>query len=74
MSQEAQEARGCAAVVVTGRLYLSNGDPGYPDEYCDNEALPGSDYCEDHEENEGDIDPDYIDPDLEFQYEREGRD
>lgn len=39
----------CEAVVVQGRFYLANGDPGYPDEYCDNEAVPGSTFCNQHQ-------------------------
>lgn len=58
------EVRGCGAVVVQGRFYLSNGDPGYPDEYCDNEALPDSDYCEDHQGADEDLGPEDIDPDY----------
>lgn len=41
----------CAAEVVAGQMYLSNGDPGYPSEYCDSPVAPGrGEYCEDHEE------------------------
>lgn len=54
------EPRGCNAVVVQGRLYLSNGDPGYPDEYCDNEAEEGSDFCSQHDEDgDHDFEPDW---------------
>jgi hypothetical protein len=38
----------CEAIVVQGRNYLSNGDPGYPDEYCEEEAEPGTTFCAKH--------------------------
>jgi hypothetical protein len=51
--QEYLEAniQGCAAVTYPGRMYMANGDPGYPDEYCENPVAPGrGEYCELHEE------------------------
>lgn len=46
--------RGCAAIVVQGRWTLNNGDPGDPDEYCDNLVAPGcGEYCQDHHGWEG---------------------
>lgn len=58
----AEPQYGCNAVITRGQKYLANGDPGYPDEYCPAGAVPGSDYCTEHEgyedgEDEGD-DPD----------------
>jgi hypothetical protein len=38
----------CEAVISEAVYYLPNGDPGYPAEYCENEAAEGSDYCEEH--------------------------
>ena len=38
----------CQATVHEAVFYLSNGDPGYPAEGCDNEALPGTEFCADH--------------------------
>lgn len=53
------ETRYCKAIAVPGRMYLSNGDPGYPDEGCDEEAEEDSDYCAKHRICEDDeIDPD----------------
>lgn len=41
----------CEAVVVTGRMYMSNGDPGYPDEYCDSLVAVGKgNFCELHDD------------------------
>ena len=39
----------CEAEVVPQRNYLPNGDPGHPAEYCENEAMPGSTFCEQHQ-------------------------
>lgn len=60
-AEEAEaDIRYCQSVLVEERRYLSNGDPGYPAEYCTNEAEEGSDYCADHQPSESIFD----DPDT----------
>lgn len=65
------ETRYCEAIAVPERRYLSNGDPGYPAEGCDEEALEGSDYCAKHQHEEEPLDIDYGDPDMEYDVLRE---
>jgi hypothetical protein len=40
------------AHVEPGSFYRSNGDPGDPPEPCDNDALPGSEFCAKHQEED----------------------
>ena len=40
----------CEAQTSPEVRYLSNGDPGYPAEYCENDAAPGSVFCPFHAE------------------------
>jgi len=51
----------CTAETYAEVRYLSNGDPGYPAEYCDNEAteiVEGFAYCAEHAYWEDGPDPD----------------
>ena len=45
------EPRYCEAETRPAVFYLGNGDPGYPAEYCEAEAEPGSDYCALHQDD-----------------------
>lgn len=46
---EAEGTAYCEAEVQPAVFYLPNGDPGYPAEYCENEAVPGSTFCNQHQ-------------------------
>lgn len=66
------ETRYCTAIVVQGQMYLRNGDPGYPDEGCDEEALPDSEFCANHQGYDDEPDDiDFGDPDMEYDVLRE---
>lgn len=47
-NEVASEDNGCGFETHPGVWTLSNGDPGYPAEYCDDLALPGEEFCEAH--------------------------
>lgn len=47
------EARGCSRVTFYGSNYPDSPRFG-PDEYCDNEAQDGSDYCSMHDDSDDD--------------------
>jgi len=48
VSEPEVETVGCSYQIHPERRYLRNGDPGDPAEYCDEDAVPGEEFCEGH--------------------------